>query len=107
MCNRCEIQPNALLRCIPGQCALCKVCAVVGDDAVGTPYLHTMSATKRTTVGPSSFLIGRASIHLVNLSTSTRRCVMPLRALLNGPTMSKPHTANGHAIGIVFNADAG
>src|SRR3954468_4572423 len=74
---------------------------------LGTPYLHTKSATNRTAVGPSSFLIGRASIHLVNLSTSTRRCVMPLLALLNGPTISSPHTANGHAIGIVFNADAG
>src|SRR4051812_13244443 len=74
---------------------------------LGTPYLHTMSAMNRTAVGPSSFLIGRASIHLVNLSMVTRRCVMPPRAFLNGPTMSRPHTANNHAIGIVFNADAG
>src|SRR3954469_21512630 len=74
---------------------------------LGTPYLHTKSATKRTAVGPSSFLIGRASIHLVNLSTATRRCVMPLLALLNGPTMSSPHTANGQANGIVFSAEAG
>src|SRR3954467_4533514 len=74
---------------------------------LGTPYRHTKSATKRTAVGLSSFLIGRASIHLVNLSTATRRCVIPLLALLNGPAMSSPHTANGHAIGIVFNADAG
>src|SRR4051812_22222354 len=74
---------------------------------LGTPYLHTMSATKRTAVGPSIFLIGRASIHLMNLSTATKICVMPLCALLNGPTISKPHTAKGHAIGIVFNVDAG
>src|SRR3954471_7374349 len=74
---------------------------------LGTPYLHTMSATNRTAVGPSSFLIGRASIHLVNLSMATRRCVMPPRAVLNGPTMSRPQTENDHAIGIVFNADAG
>src|SRR4051812_27712864 len=73
----------------------------------GTSYLHMMSATKRTAVGPSSFLIGRASIHLVNLSMATRRCVMPPRAVLNGPTMSRPQTENGQAIGIVFNADAG
>src|SRR4051812_42091626 len=73
----------------------------------GMPYLHMMSATKRTAVGPSSILIGRASIHLVNLSMATRRCVMPPRAVLNGPTMSRPQTANGHAIGIVFNADVG
>src|SRR3954469_1948542 len=74
---------------------------------LGTPYLHTISATNRTAVGPSIFLIGMASIHLVNLYMATSRCVMPPRAVLNGPTMSRPHTANGHAIGIVFNADAG
>src|SRR4051812_35089351 len=74
---------------------------------LGTPYLHTMSAMNRTAVGPSSFLIGRASIYLVNLSMVTRRCAMPPLAFLNGPTMSRPQTVNGHAIGIVFNADAG
>src|SRR3954470_8344632 len=73
----------------------------------GTPYLHTMSATNQTAVGPSRFLIGWSSIHLVNLSMATRRCVMPPRAVLNGPTISRPQTANGHAIGIVFYADAG
>src|SRR3954470_21712633 len=57
---------------------------------LGTPYRHTKSATKRTAVGPSSFLIGRASIHLVNLSTATRRCVMPLLALLNGSPCPVP-----------------
>src|SRR3954471_16194931 len=74
---------------------------------LGMPYLHTMSTMNRTAVGPSSFLIGRASIHLVNLSMATRRCVMPPRAFLNRPIMYRPQTANGHAIGIVFNADAG
>src|SRR3954464_13857049 len=73
----------------------------------GTPYLLTMSAMNRTAVGPSSFLIGRASIHLVHLSMATRRCVMAPRVVLNGPTISRPQTANGHAICIVFNADAG
>src|ERR1043165_1536089 len=72
---------------------------------LGTPYRHTMSATNRTAVGPFSFLIGWASIHLVNLSMATKRCVVPPWAVLNGPTMSRPQTANGHAIGIVFNAD--
>src|SRR3954471_15393971 len=74
---------------------------------LGTPYLHTMSAMNLTAVGPFSFLIGRASIHLVNLSMATKRCVMPPLAVLNGPTMSRPQTANSHAIGIVFSADAG
>src|SRR3954470_16383944 len=74
---------------------------------LGTPYLQTMWAMNQTAVGPSSFLTGRDSIHLVNFSMATRRCVMPPRAFLNGPTMSRPQTANGHAIGIVFNADVG
>src|ERR1041385_7769657 len=40
MGNRCEIEPNALLRCISSQSALCKIGTVVGDDAIG----HTISA---------------------------------------------------------------
>src|ERR1041384_4004768 len=73
----------------------------------GTPYLTIISTMNLTVVGPSSFLIGLALIHLVNLSTATSKCVMPPLAVLNGPTMSSPHTANGHVIGIVLSADAG
>src|SRR3954465_11852309 len=73
----------------------------------GSPYRLAMSTTNLIVVGPSSFLIGLASIHLVNLSTATRRCVMPPLAALNGPTMSSPQTANGHMIGMVLSADAG
>src|SRR3954463_11156349 len=73
----------------------------------GTPYLTVISTMNLTVVGPSSFLIGLSSIHLVNLSTATSRCVMPPLAVLNGPTMSSPHTANGHVIDMVLSADAG
>src|SRR3954468_22801784 len=73
----------------------------------GTPYLTVVSAMNLTAVGPSSFLIGLASIHLVNLSTATNRCVMPPLAVLNGPTMSRPHTTNGHVIGMVLSVDVG
>src|SRR3954463_8975534 len=73
----------------------------------GIPYLLMMSAMNLTAVGPSSFLIGRASIPLVNLSTAARRWVKPPLAVLNGPTMSSPHTANGQVIGIVLSDDAG
>ena len=52
-------------------------------------------------------LDGLASIHLVNLSTATNRCVNPPWPVLNGPTVSNPHTANGQTRGIVFNADVG
>src|ERR1043165_2273753 len=72
-----------------------------------TPYLTVISTMNLTTVGPSSFLIGLASIHLVNLSTATSKCAMPPLAVLNGPTMSSPDTANGHVIGIVLSDDAG
>ena len=59
----------------------------------GTPYRTVIYAMKVTAVGPFNFLIGFASIHLVNLSTATSRCVMPPRAVLNGPTMSSPQMA--------------
>jgi hypothetical protein len=48
-----------------------------------------------------------ASIHLVNLSTATRRCVKPPSAVLNGPTMSSPQMANGQVRGMVLRAAAG
>src|SRR4051812_39383434 len=73
----------------------------------GSPYLVAISTMNLTAVGPSNFLIGRASIHLVNLSTATRRWVKPPLAFLKVPTMSSTHTANDHVIGIVLSADAG
>jgi hypothetical protein len=48
-----------------------------------------------------------ASIHLVNLSTATNRCVKPPGAVLNGPTMSRPQTANGQVSGMVLRTAAG
>jgi hypothetical protein len=47
-----------------------------------------------------------ASIHLVNLSTATNRCVKPPGSVLNGPTMSRPQTANGQVSGMVLRAAA-
>src|SRR3954470_10150591 len=72
-----------------------------------SPYLLAISATNFTIVNPSSFLIVRASIHLVNLTTATSKCVMPPLAALKGPTMSSPQTANGQVIGMVLSAKAG
>jgi hypothetical protein len=48
-----------------------------------------------------------ASIHLVNLSIATNRCVKPPGVVLNGPTMSKPQTANDQVSGMVLRAAAG
>src|SRR3954470_10774776 len=72
----------------------------------GTPYLTVISTMNLTVVGPSNFLIGLASIHLVNLSIATSRCVMPPRAVLNGPTMSIPQTAKGQVRGMVLSVEA-
>src|SRR3954462_4161078 len=56
----------------------------------GRPNLTTRSRTNLRAVALSSFLMGLASIHLVNLSTATSRCVNPHGAVCNGPTMSAP-----------------
>src|SRR3954471_14624775 len=71
------------------------------------PNVTTRSRTNLRAVAPSSFLMGLASIHLVNLSTAISRCVDPQGAVCNGPTMSSPQTANGQVIGIVHNSSAG
>jgi hypothetical protein len=47
-----------------------------------------------------------ASIHFVNLSTSTRRCIKRSGAVLKGPTMSRPQTENDHVRGMVLRAAA-
>src|SRR3954468_16763365 len=73
----------------------------------GRPNLTTRSRTNLRAVAPSRFLMGLASIHLVNLSTATRRCVNPHGDVCNGPTMSSPQTANGQVIGIFHNSSVG
>ena len=62
----------------------------------GTPYRVVMSVMNVTAVGPFSFLIGLASIHFVNLSTATSRCVMPPRAVLKGPLKDIHQGECGH-----------
>src|SRR3954469_6337933 len=70
----------------------------------GYPYLDIISLRNFTVMDPSHFFIGFTSIHFVNLSTITNMWVIPPRAGLNGPTISKPHTENGQVMGIVFNS---
>jgi hypothetical protein len=50
---------------------------------------------------------GLASIHLVNLFTPTSKWVKPPSAFLKGLKISKPHTAKGHVMGIVWSSWAG
>src|ERR1043165_3686597 len=53
-------------------------------------------------------VIGTASIHLVNLSTATSRCVLPpFDDFLGGPTMSSPQMANDQDSGMVLSSEAG
>jgi hypothetical protein len=47
---------------------------------------------------------GRTSIHLENLLMATSRREKPLGAFYKGPTRSRPHTAKGQVIGIVYRA---
>src|SRR3954470_9133231 len=49
----------------------------------GRPNLTTRSRKNLRAVASSSFLMGLASIHLVNLSTATSRCVNPHGAICN------------------------
>src|SRR3954471_24309549 len=74
----------------------------------GTLNLKMIEYMKLTAVRAVEMVIGTASIHLVNLSTATSRCVLPPFAdFLSGPTMSSPHVANGHDNGMVLSCDAG
>jgi hypothetical protein len=45
--------------------------------------------------------MGLTSTHLENLSIATSKCVKPPGAIRKGPTMSSPHTAKGHVMGMV------
>jgi hypothetical protein len=53
------------------------------------------------------FVMGRTSTHLENLSMATNRWVKPPGAFRKGPTMSSPHMAKGHVIGMVCRTCAG
>jgi hypothetical protein len=48
-----------------------------------------------------------SSIHFMNLSTTTRRCVKPSGAVLNSPAMSRPQRVNGQVRGMVLRDAAG
>src|SRR3954468_24902307 len=74
----------------------------------GTPNLKMIDLMKLTAVRAVELVIGTASIHLVNLSSATSRCVRPpFEDFLRGPTMSSPQVANGQDSGMVLSYDAG
>src|SRR4051812_3307594 len=74
----------------------------------GTPNLKMIDLMKLTVVRAVEMVMGTASIHLVNLSTATSRCVRPpFEDVLSGPTMSSPQVANDQDCGMVLSSDAG
>ena len=115
MCHRSQVEADARDGAILRERALGKVGAVIRDDVVWDAVAHrdildepdSCRLVQLLGWPCSNFLIGRASIHLVNLSTATSKCVMPPRAVLKGPTMLSPQTAKGQAIGMVRSAEAG
>src|SRR3954471_19353487 len=73
----------------------------------GTPNLNMIDFMKLTAVKAVELVMGTASIHLVNLSTATSRCVLPpFDDFLSGPTMSSPQVAKGQDSGMVLSSDA-
>src|SRR4051812_8232145 len=74
----------------------------------GTPNLKMIDLMKLTVVRAVELVMGTASIHLVNLSTATSKCVLPpFDDFLSGPTMSSPQVVNGQDSGMVLSSDAG
>jgi hypothetical protein len=68
---------------------------------LGMPNWYMISLMNSTALATVMEAVGFALIHLVNLSTSTKRCVNPPLAFLNGPTKSSPHVEKGQVIGMV------
>src|SRR3954465_1496648 len=74
----------------------------------GTPNLNMIDLMKLTVVSVVELVMGTASIHLVNLSTATSRCVLPpFDDFLSEPTISSPHVANGQDSGMVLSSETG
>jgi hypothetical protein len=67
----------------------------------GTPKRWMISVKNVTACSALRFVMGCTSTHLENLSIATNKWVKPPGALRRGPTMSSPHTANDHVMGMV------
>ena len=63
-----------------------------------------MSVKNYTAYSDLILAMGRASIHLENLSIGTSKWVKPPGAFCNVPTRSSPHTAKGHVMGMFCRA---
>src|SRR4051812_18724089 len=74
----------------------------------GTPNLRMIDLMKLLAVRAVELVMGTTSIHLVNLSSATSRCVLPpFDDFLSGPTMSSPQVEKGQDSGMVLSSEAG
>src|ERR1044072_6691353 len=74
----------------------------------GTQNLKMIDLMKLKAVRVVELVMGTASIHLVNFSTPTSRCVLPpFDDFLSGPTMSSPQVENGQDSGMVLRSETG
>jgi hypothetical protein len=63
-----------------------------------------MSVKNNAACSDLTLVMGRASIHLENVSTAMSRWVKPLVVLFRDPTKLSPQMANGHVMGMVCRA---
>jgi ribulose 1,5-bisphosphate synthetase/thiazole synthase len=107
MCHRCKVKADSVVMAVHFNFFLRQVSAVVGNDAMWDAESNHNVFENFRAVLPSSFLMGLASTHFMNLSTTTKRCLNPKGAIFSGPTMSSPQTAKGQVIGMVCSAVVG
>ena len=79
----------------------CVLCAVVGDDPVGTPKRQTSPLKNLMADCAVTFLTASTSGHFVSLSIATYKYSKPLTAQGKGPSMSSPQIEKGQERGIV------
>jgi hypothetical protein len=80
----------------------CKGLFQVGDNPVGYPNWWVMSSMNFAASFDVTVLTARTSIHLVDLSPTTKMCLYPPGGVLKGPIESRPHMAKGQDGGIVL-----
>jgi hypothetical protein len=107
MCHRFKVKADSVVMAILFNLFLRQLAAIVGEDATwDTKSYHNVFQFFKAVL-LSSFLMGLASTHFVNLSTATKRCIIPKGVVFSSPTMFNPQTAKGQVIGIICSSVAG
>ena len=101
MSDRCPVNPDPVSFRKLLEVVTCEVGPVVGDDGIG--HAESVDDVQEEFDGLLGVDRGyRFSLYpFVNLSIATSKWVNPPGAFLSGPTMSRPHTANGHVMRMV------